>query len=131
LRQQDTHVVTVVAGVVVNINGAAIAVAVVIAIFIVLTAAATIAIATTAGQSLFLLSLLADCCLLEVLKCLNLDVVKGLAKSPRSSANKTSNGVNIDDSISSTRGVYNVDNNKDDDGDNVINDSRGTGIPEH
>jgi hypothetical protein len=60
----------------------AIAVAAVIVIFVVLTAAVTIAIAATAAQPLLPLSLLVDCCLLEVLKCLGVDVIEGLAESP-------------------------------------------------
>ena len=76
------HVVTVVTGVVVNANGTAIAVAAAIVVFVVLTAAITIAIAAAAAQPLLPLSLLVDCCLIEVLKCLGVDVIEGLAESP-------------------------------------------------
>jgi hypothetical protein len=81
-RDKDARIVNVVAGIVVNINGTAIAVVAIMVIFVVLTAAITIAITTAAAQPLLPLSLLVDCCLLEVLKCLGVDVVEGLAESP-------------------------------------------------
>jgi hypothetical protein len=79
---EDARVVTVVAGVVVNVNGTAIAVANAIVVFVVLTTVVTAAIAAAAAQPLLPLSLLVDCCLIEVLKCLGVDVIKGLAESP-------------------------------------------------
>ena len=81
-RDKDALVFTVLTGVVVNVNGTAIAVPAAIVVFVVLTAAVTIAIAAAAAQPLLPLSLLVDCCLLEVLECLGVDVVKGLAESP-------------------------------------------------
>ena len=81
-RNEDAGVVTVVAGVVANVNVTAIAVTAIIAVFVVFAAALTIAISAAAAQPLCPLSLLVDWCLLEVLKCLGIDVVEGLAKSP-------------------------------------------------
>ena len=81
-RNEDARAVTVVSGAVVNVNFTAIAVAILIVIFVALIAAITIAIAAAAAQPLLPLSLLVDCCLLEVLKCLHVDVVEGLAESP-------------------------------------------------
>ena len=124
--------VTVVAGVVVNVNGTAIAVATAIVVFVVLTAAITIAIAAAAAQPLLPLSLLVDCCLIEVLK-MSLRV---WPRAPRSGANETSDVVNINNSISGARGVDdddddNDDDDDDDDGDNdAINNSGGTATPE-
>ncbi len=94
LLRQNARVITVLAGIVVNVNGpvisvaaaiaiaAAIAVAATIVVFVVVAAAVTIAIAAAAAQPLLPLSLLVDCCLLEVLECLGVDVFKGLAESP-------------------------------------------------
>ena len=79
---KDARVITVVTGIIVNVNGTVIAVAAAIVVFVVFTTAVTIAIAAAAAQPLLPLSLLVDCCLLEVLKCLGIDVVKGLAESP-------------------------------------------------
>jgi hypothetical protein len=47
--------------------------------------------------------------------------------------NKTSDVVDIDDSISGARGVDDDDNDNDDDkdDDDIINDGGGTAIPEH
>ncbi len=52
-------------------------------------------------------------------------------RAPRSGANKTSDVVDINDSISGARGVDD-DNNKDDnDNDDAINNGGGTATPEH
>ncbi len=56
-RDEDTRVVTVLVGVVVNVNGTAIAVTAAIVVFVVLTAAATNVIAAAAAQPLLPLSL--------------------------------------------------------------------------
>jgi hypothetical protein len=81
-RNKDAHIVTVIAGVVVNIDGTTIAVATAICVVVILTVAITIAIAAAIAQPLLLLPLLVDCCLLEVLECIDVDVVEGIAKSP-------------------------------------------------
>jgi hypothetical protein len=52
-------------------------------------------------------------------------------RAPRSGANKTSDIVNINDSIRGARGVDNDNNNNGDDNNNAINNGRGTAIPEH
>ena len=79
-RGEDAHVVTVIVGVVVN--GTTIAIASAIIVVVILTVAVTIAITTTtAAQPLLPLLLLVDCCLLEVLECLGIDVAEGLAES--------------------------------------------------
>ena len=54
-------------------------------------------------------------------------------RAPRSGVNKTSDVVDIDDSISDARGVDDDDNDNDDDkdDDDIINDGGGTAIPEH
>ena len=52
-------------------------------------------------------------------------------RAPRSGTNETSNVINIDDSISGTRGVGNDNNDDDNNNDNAINDGGGTVIPEH
>ncbi len=128
-RNEDARVVTVVASVEVSVNGTAMAVAAVIVVFVVLTAAVTIAIAAAAAQPLLPLSLLVDCCLLEVLECLGVDVVEGLAESPQSGTNETSDVVDIDDSISGASAVDDNDNNNDKDNDSAINGGGGTAIP--
>ena len=130
-RGKDACVVTVIAGVVVNVNRTAIAVAAAIVIFVVLTAAVTIAIAAAAAQPLLLLSILVDCCLLEVIKSLDVDVIEGLAKSPLEQREQDNDVIDINNSISGTRGVDDVDNDNDDDDNNTINDDGGTAITEH
>ncbi len=51
-------------------------------------------------------------------------------RAPRSGVNKTSDIVDINDSISGTRGVDDDDNDNDNDEDNAINNGGGTATPE-
>ena len=131
-RDEDARVITLVAGVVANVNGTAIAVAATatIVVFVVLTDADTTAIAAAAAQPLLPLTFLFDCCLLEVLKCFGVDVIEGLAESQtRSGVNETSNVVNINQRRK--RGVDDDDNDDDNNDDDTINDGGGTAIPNH
>ena len=52
-------------------------------------------------------------------------------RAPRSGANKTSNIVDISDSISGPRGVDDEDNANDDNNNDAINNGGGTATPKH